>query len=148
MKPQPQAVSALVTPAPQPKLAYQPAAYRDRVQRRCGADFQNTGAQGRCAACTCFQFAGAEQPAPIVKKEQGEQQAMRQPFDDLPKPPQQFPTARAIRSLCWRCMRRRYKRRRRTTNCGSALGKLLLLPTPWISGRLVKLIKLFIIGSK
>ena len=30
------------------------------VQERCGADFQNAGAQGRCAACTCFRkFAGA-----------------------------------------------------------------------------------------
>lgn len=69
VKPQPQAVSAPVTPAPQPKPAYQPP--------------QPVFKSGAEQIFKTPERKEDVQPAPIVKKEQGEQQAMWQPFDDF-----------------------------------------------------------------
>lgn len=107
VKPQPQAVSAPVTPAPQPKPAYQP---RQPVFKG-GAEqifkMPERREEPQSAAEPVFR-SGAEQifktperneeqpaaeellvneqpPVPTVKKEQTEQQAMWQPFDDFNK---------------------------------------------------------------
>lgn len=69
VKPQPQAVSAPVTPAPQVKPAYQPP--------------QPVFKSGAEQIFKTPERKEDVQPAPIVKKEQGEQQAMWQPFDDF-----------------------------------------------------------------
>lgn len=107
VKPQPQAVSAPVTPAPQPKLAYQP----QQPVFKGGAEqifkMPERREEPQSAAEPVFR-SGAEQifktperneeqpaaeellvneqpPVPTVKKEQTEQQAMWQPFDDFNK---------------------------------------------------------------
>lgn len=81
VKPQPQAVSAPVTPAPQPKPAYQPS----QPVFKSGAEqiFKTPERKEEQPAPASESLLVHEQPAPIVKKEQGEQQAMWQPFDDF-----------------------------------------------------------------
>lgn len=81
VKPQPQAVSAPVTPAPQPKPAYQPP----QPVFKSGAEqiFKTPERKEEQPAPASESLLVHEQPAPIVKKEQGEQQAMWQPFDDF-----------------------------------------------------------------
>lgn len=81
VKPQPQAVSAPVTPAPQPKPAYQP----QQPVFKGGAEqiFKTPERKEEQPAPASESLLVHEQPAPIVKKEQGEQQAMWQPFDDF-----------------------------------------------------------------
>lgn len=69
VKPQPQSACAPVTPAPQPKPAYQP---QQPVFKSGAEPIFKTPERKEDV-----------QPAPIVKKEQGEQQAMWQPFDDF-----------------------------------------------------------------
>lgn len=106
VKPQPQAVSVPVTPVPQPKPAYQP---QQPVFKGCAEQIFKTPErreEPQSAAEPVFKSSAEpifktperneeqpapasesllvpEQPAPIVKKEQGEQQAMWQPFDDF-----------------------------------------------------------------
>lgn len=81
VKPQPQAVSVPVTPAPQPKPAYQPP----QPVFKSGAEqiFKTPERKEEQPAPASESLLVPEQPAPIVKKEQGEQQAMWQPFDDF-----------------------------------------------------------------
>ena len=83
VKPQPQAVSVPVTPAPQPKPAYQPP----QPVFKSGAEqiFKTPERKEEQPAPASESLLVPEQPAPIVKKEQGEQQAMWQPFDDFAK---------------------------------------------------------------
>lgn len=73
VKPQPQAVSAPVTPAPQPVFKSGAEQIFKTPERK--EDVQPAPASESLLV--------PEQPAPIVKKEQGEQQAMWQPFDDF-----------------------------------------------------------------
>lgn len=81
VKPQPQSVSVPVTPAPQPKPAYQPP----QPVFKSGAEqiFKTPERKEEQPAPASESLLVPEQPAPIVKKEQGEQQAMWQPFDDF-----------------------------------------------------------------
>lgn len=81
VKPQPQAVSVPVTPVPQPKPAYQP----QQPVFKGGAEqiFKTPERKEEQPAPASESLLVPEQPAPIVKKEQGEQQAMWQPFDDF-----------------------------------------------------------------
>lgn len=81
VKSQPQAVSVPVTPAPQPKPAYQPP----QPVFKSGAEqiFKTPERKEEQPAPASESLLVHEQPAPIVKKEQGEQQAMWQPFDDF-----------------------------------------------------------------
>lgn len=81
VKPQPQYVSVPVTPAPQPKPAYQP----QQPVFKSGAEqiFKTPERKEEQPAPASESLLVHEQPAPIVKKEQGEQQAMWQPFDDF-----------------------------------------------------------------
>lgn len=81
VKPQPQSVSVPVTPAPQPKPAYQPP----QPVFKSGAEqiFKTPERKEEQPAPASKSLLVHEQPAPIVKKEQGEQQAMWQPFDDF-----------------------------------------------------------------
>lgn len=81
VKPQLQAVSVPVTPAPQPKPAYQPP----QPVFKSGAEqiFKTPERKEEQPAPASESLLVHEQPAPIVKKEQGEQQAMWQPFDDF-----------------------------------------------------------------
>ena len=83
VKPQPQAVSAPVTPAPQPKPAYQPP----QPVFKSGAEqiFKTPERKEEQPAPASESLLVHEQPAPVVKKEQAEQQAMWQPFDDFNK---------------------------------------------------------------
>ena len=83
VKPQLQAVSAPVTPAPQVKPAYQPP----QPVFKSGAEqiFKTPERKEEQPAPASESLLVPEQPAPIVKKEQGEQQAMWQPFDDFAK---------------------------------------------------------------
>lgn len=99
VKPQPQAVSAPVTPAPQPKPAYQPqqpvfksgaeqifkTLERKEVPQSAAEPIFKTPERKEDVqpAPASESLLVPEQPAPIVKKEQGEQQAMWQPFDDF-----------------------------------------------------------------
>ena len=82
VKPQPQAVSAPVTPAPQPKPAYQPQqpVFKGSAEQIFKTPERKEDVQPAPASESLLV---PEQPAPIVKKEQGEQQAMWQPFDDF-----------------------------------------------------------------
>lgn len=107
VKPQPQAVSVPGTPVPQPKPAYQPQQpvfkggaeqifktpeCREEPQSAAEPVFKS-GAEPIFKtperkedvqpAPASESLLVPEQPAPIVKKEQGEQQAMWQPFDDF-----------------------------------------------------------------
>lgn len=81
VKPQPQSACAPVTPAPQPKPAYQPP----QPVFKSGAEqiFKTPERKEEQPAPASESLLVPEQPAPIVKKEQGEQQAMWQPFDDF-----------------------------------------------------------------
>jgi len=83
VKPQLQAVSVPVAPAPQPKPAYQPP----QPVFKSGAEqiFKTPERKEEQPAPASESLLVPEQPAPIVKKEQGEQQAMWQPFDDFAK---------------------------------------------------------------
>lgn len=107
VKPQPQAVSVPVTPVPQPKPAYQPQQpvfkggaeqifktpeRREEPQSAAEPVFKSGAEQifktperkeDVQPAPASESLLVPEQPAPIVKKEQGEQQAMWQPFDDF-----------------------------------------------------------------
>lgn len=78
----PQAVSAPVTPAPQPKPAYQPQqpVFKGGAEQIFKTPERKEDVQPAPASESLLV---PEQPAPIVKKEQGEQQAMWQPFDDF-----------------------------------------------------------------
>lgn len=80
VKPQPQAVSVPVTPAPQPKPAFQPP---QPVFKSSAEPIFKTPERREEPAQTTEALLVPEQPAPAVKKEQGEQQAMWQPFDDF-----------------------------------------------------------------
>lgn len=77
VKPQPQAVSAPVTPAPQvkPQPVFKSGAEQIFKTPERKEDVQPAPAPESLLV--------PEQPAPVVKKEQGEQQAMWQPFDDF-----------------------------------------------------------------
>lgn len=77
----PQSTCAPVTPAPQPKPAYQP----QQPVFKGGAEqiFKTPERKEEQPAPASESLLVHEQPAPIVKKEQGEQQAMWQPFDDF-----------------------------------------------------------------
>lgn len=81
VKPQPQAVSVPVAPALQVKPAYQP----QQPVFKGGAEqiFKTPERKEEQPAPASESLLVPEQPAPIVKKEQGEQQAMWQPFDDF-----------------------------------------------------------------
>lgn len=81
VKPQLQAVSVPVAPAPQPKPAYQPP----QPVFKSGAEqiFKTPERKEEQPAPASESLLVPGQPAPIVKKEQGEQQAMWQPFDDF-----------------------------------------------------------------
>lgn len=81
VKPQPQAVSVPVAPAPQPKPAYQPP----QPVFKSGAEqiFKTPERKEEQPAPASESLLVHEQPAPVVKKEQAEQQAMWQPFDDF-----------------------------------------------------------------
>lgn len=81
VKPQLQSVSVPVTPALQPKPAYQPP----QPVFKSGAEqiFKTPERKDEQPAHASESLLVHEQPAPIVKKEQGEQQAMWQPFDDF-----------------------------------------------------------------
>ena len=83
VKPQPQAVSVPVAPAPQPKPAYQPP----QPVFKSGAEqiFKTPERKEEQPAPASESLLVHEQPAPVVKKEQAEQQAMWQPFDDFNK---------------------------------------------------------------
>lgn len=83
VKPQLQAVSVPVAPAPQPKPEYQPP----QPVFKSGAEqiFKTPERKEEQPAPASESLLVPEQPAPIVKKEQGEQQAMWQPFDDFAK---------------------------------------------------------------
>ena len=83
VKPQPQSVSVPVTPAPQPKPAYQPP----QPVFKSGAEqiFKTPERKEEQPAPASESLLVHEQPAPVVKKEQAEQQAMWQPFDDFNK---------------------------------------------------------------
>lgn len=74
VKPQPQAVSVPVTPVPQQPVFKSGAEQIFKTPER-KEDVQPAPASESLLV--------PEQPAPIVKKEQGEQQAMWQPFDDF-----------------------------------------------------------------
>lgn len=82
VKPQPQAVSAPVTPAPQVKPAYQP---QQPVFKSSAEQIFKTPERKEEPAAAPESLLVPEQPVPIVKKEQAEQQAMWQPFDDFAK---------------------------------------------------------------
>lgn len=82
VKPQPQAVSVPVTPAPQVKPAYQAP---QPVFKSSTEPIFKTPERKEEPAPAPESLLVPEQPAPVVKKEQGEQQAMWQPFDDFAK---------------------------------------------------------------
>lgn len=105
VKPQPQAVSVPVTPVPQPKPAYQPQQpvfkggaeqifktpeRREELQSaaepvfRSGAEqIFKTPERNEEQPAAEELLVNEQQPVPTVKKEQGEQQAMWQPFGDF-----------------------------------------------------------------
>lgn len=78
----PQSISTPVTPAPQPKPAYQ----APQPVFKSGAEpiFKTPERKGDAQLATASEsLLVPEQPVPAVKKEQGEQQTMWQPFDDF-----------------------------------------------------------------
>lgn len=105
VKPQPQAVSVPVTPVPQPKPAYQPQQpvfkggaeqifktpeRREEPQSAAEPVFKSsaepifkTPERNEEQPAAEEMLVNEQQPVPTVKKEQGEQQAMWQPFDDF-----------------------------------------------------------------
>ncbi|WP_304229053.1 DNA mismatch repair endonuclease MutL [Phascolarctobacterium succinatutens] len=82
VKPQPQAVSVPVTPAPQPKPEFQAA---QPIFKSSSEQIFKTPERREEPAPAPESFLVPEQSAPVVKKEQGEQQTMWQPFDDFVK---------------------------------------------------------------
>lgn len=78
----PQSVSVPVAPAPQPKPAYQPPqpVFKSSTEPIFKTPERKEDVQPAPASESLLV---PEQPAPVVKKEQGEQQAMWQPFDDF-----------------------------------------------------------------
>ena len=79
---QPQSTCAPVTPAPQPKPAYQPQqpVFKGGAEQIFKTPERREDVQ---PAPGSESLLVPEQPTPVVKKEQGEQQAMWQPFDDF-----------------------------------------------------------------
>lgn len=82
VKPQPQAVSVPVTPVPQPKPAYQP---QQPVFKGGAEQIFKTPERNEEQPAAEELLVNEQQPVPTVKKEQAEQQAMWQPFDDFNK---------------------------------------------------------------
>lgn len=82
VKPQPQAVSAPVTPAPQVKPAYQPP---QPVFKSSAEPIFKTPERNEEQPAAEELLVNEPQPVPTIKKEQAEQQAMWQPFDDFNK---------------------------------------------------------------
>lgn len=82
VKPQPQAVSVPVTPAPQPKPEYQP---QQPVFKSSAEPIFKTPERNEEQPAAEELLVNEQQPVPTVKKEQAEQQAMWQPFDDFNK---------------------------------------------------------------
>ena len=82
VKPQSQAVSVPVAPAPQPKPAFQPS---QPVFKSSAEQIFKTPERKEDVQPASESLLVPEQPAPAVKKEQGEQQTMWQPFDDFAK---------------------------------------------------------------
>ncbi|WP_462432341.1 DNA mismatch repair endonuclease MutL [Phascolarctobacterium succinatutens] len=82
VKPQPQAVSVPVVPAPQTKPAYQP---QQPVFKSGAEQIFKTPERKEEPAPAPKSLLVPEQHAPVVKKEQAKQQAMWQPFDDFAK---------------------------------------------------------------
>ena len=80
VKPQPQAVSVPVAPAPQAKPEYQPP---QPVFKSSAEPIFKTPERREEPVQTTEALLVPEQPAPAVKKEQAEQQTMWQPFDDF-----------------------------------------------------------------
>lgn len=107
VKPQPQAVSVPVTPVPQPKPAYQPQQpvfkggaeqifktpeRREEPQSAAEPVFKSsaepifkTPERNEEQPAAEELLVNEQQPVPTIKKEQAEQQAMWQPFDDFNK---------------------------------------------------------------
>ena len=82
VKPQLQAVSVPVTPVPQPKPAYQP---QQPVFKGGAEQIFKTPERNEEQPAAEELLVNEQQPVPTVKKEQAEQQAMWQPFDDFNK---------------------------------------------------------------
>lgn len=82
VKPQLQAVSVPVAPAPQPKPAYQPP---QPVFKSSAEPIFKTPERNEEQPAAEELLVNEQQPVPTVKKEQAEQQAMWQPFDDFNK---------------------------------------------------------------
>lgn len=82
VKPQPQAVSVPVTPVPQPKPAFQPS---QPVFKSSAEQIFKTPERNEEQPAAEELLVNEQQPVPTVKKEQAEQQAMWQPFDDFNK---------------------------------------------------------------
>lgn len=78
----PQSVSVPVTPAPQPKPAYQPP---QPVFKSGAEQIFKTPERNEEQPAAEELLVNEQQPVPTVKKEQAEQQAMWQPFDDFNK---------------------------------------------------------------
>ena len=107
VKPQPQAVSVPVTPVPQPKPAYQPQqpvfkggaeqifktperkeepqSAAEPVFKSSAEPIFKTPERNEEQPAAEELLVNEQQPVPTVKKEQAEQQAMWQPFDDFNK---------------------------------------------------------------
>lgn len=169
VKPQPQAVSVPVAPAPQVKPAYQPQQpvfkggaeqifktpeRREEPQSAAEPVFKSsaepifkTPERNEEQPAAEELLVNEQQPVPTVKKSRQSNRRCGNRLMISTKHLQPFPIPRAIRSLCWRCMRRAVNlpnRSRRRLHL-RPIGKPLLLPIPtavWIpSGRLVRLIK-------
>lgn len=82
VKPQPQAVSVPVTPVLQPKPAYQP---QQPVFKSSAEPIFKTPERNEEQPAAEELLVNEQQPVPTIKKEQAEQQAMWQPFDDFNK---------------------------------------------------------------
>lgn len=82
VKPQPQAVSVTVAPAPQSQPAYQPP---QSVFKSSAEQIFKTPERKEEPVQTTEALLVPEQPATVEKKEQAEQQTMWQPFDDFAK---------------------------------------------------------------
>ncbi len=80
VKPQLQAVSVPVTPVPQPKPAYQP---QQPVFKGGAEQIFKTPERNEEQPAAEELLVNEQQPVPTIKKEQAEQQAMWQPFDDF-----------------------------------------------------------------
>lgn len=82
VKPQPQAVSVPVAPAPQVKPAYQP---QQPVFKSSAEPIFKTPERNEEQPAAEELLVNEQQPVPTVKKEQAEQQTMWLPFDDFNK---------------------------------------------------------------